>query len=151
MYFSSAISELVIFVSVVDYLYLFPFIISLDFFICCNCFQLSLCFCLMNFGQVYVFQQLLKLWPIVWFQLDQLLHEGSVFTHLIALSDRVHPPCNRDISVFLPYRTQLFSSFQKGHISFLLHLLYFPLFYICHKILRKWDGFCRQFGHLGSF
>ena len=70
-------------------------------------FLLSLC--LLKFGQVFFFffQVNLKLWPIIWFQLDPFLHKSSVFIFLV---DWIHSPCNRSLfsliknpSVFLAF------------------------------------------------
>ena len=66
------------------------------------------------------FLLLLKLWPIILFQLDQLLHKNSVY--LITLSDYVHPPCISGISVLSHIGPHYSPSFKKGQISFVFHL-----------------------------
>ena len=72
---------------------------------------------------------LLKLWPIIWFQMDQIHHKSSVF---ISLVDWIHSACNRSMGIFS----------HKGSTIFLASMKYtFPfLFYRHHKILHKLDG-----------
>ena len=68
-----------------------------------------------------VFQLLLNLWPITGFQLDQFLHEHSIFVVLIGC---IHPPYNRAIAAFSHIGPYNFPCFQKGHISLMFHLKY---------------------------
>ena len=48
---------------------------------------------------VFFFQVTLKLWPIIWFQLNPFLHKSPVFIFLV---DWIHSPCNR--SMFSPIK-----------------------------------------------
>ena len=97
------------------------------------------------FGEIRLsvdfFQLLLKHCPIFWFQFDQLLYKSFVFIHLIVLSAWVHPPWNRSVSVLSHIGPYYSPRFHKGHISLVLHLWYFLLFFI--NILRsrkKWGS-----------
>ena len=70
---------------------------------------------------------LLKLWPIIRFQLDQFLHECSIFVVLIGC---IHPPCNRGIAIFSNVGPYNFSCFQEGYIPLVFHLKYFLFFFV---------------------
>ena len=74
-----------------------------------------------------VFLLLLKLWLTIGFQLDQFLHESSIFVVLIGC---IHPPCNRGIAAFPQGGPYNFPYFQEGHISLVLHLKYFLFFFV---------------------
>ena len=95
-------------ISHIGFLFIFNFLLSL---------------CLLKFGLVYVFfQVILKLWPIIWFQLDPFLHKSSVFIFLV---DWIHSPCNRsmfspikDPTVFLAYWKDTFVLGFTSSISF---------------------------------
>ena len=67
-----------------------------------------------------------KLWPIIRFQLDQFLHESSIFVCLI---DYIRPPCNRGVDVFSIVVPYYFPCFQKGHFPLVFHLKYFFFFF----------------------
>ena len=72
-----------------------------------------------------VFQLLLKLWPIIGFQLDQFLHEYSIFVVVIG---SILPPCNRGVAAFsniTPYNSPCF---QEGNIHLVFNLNYFFFF-----------------------
>ena len=72
-------------------------------------------------------QVLLKLWLIICFQLDQFLHECSVFFVLIGC---IHPLCNRSVAVFSHVAPYHFLWFQEGHIPLVFHLSYFLFFFV---------------------
>ena len=69
----------------------------------------------------------LKLEPIIGFQLDQFLHECSIFVVLIGC---IHPPCNRDVAAFTHVGPYNFPCFQKKHISLVFRLKYFLFFFV---------------------
>ena len=74
-----------------------------------------------------VFQVLLKLWQVIGFQLDQFLHECSIFLVVIG---SIRPPCNGGVAAFshiAPYNSP---SFQKGNIPLVFHLNYFFFFLV---------------------
>ena len=65
--------------------------------------------------------------PIIGFQLDQFLHECSIFVVVIG---SIRPLCNRCIAAFshiAPYNS---SGFQEGHISLVFNLNSFFLFLV---------------------
>ena len=70
---------------------------------------------------------LLKLWPIIRFQLGQFLHKSSVFVVLIGC---ICPPCNRGIALFSHVGPYYPLSFQEGHIPLVFHLKYFLFFFV---------------------
>ena len=77
---------------------------------------------------------LLKLWPIIHFQLDQLLHECSIFAVLIV---RICSPCKRH-NCFLPCSSRQFSLLPGRIHSSCVSPQAFPfLFWKHHKILHK--------------
>ena len=70
---------------------------------------------------------LLKLWPIIGFQLEQFLHKCSIFGVVIGF---IHPPCNGGIAAFshiAPYNSP---NFQKGNISLVFDLNNFFFFLV---------------------
>ena len=69
----------------------------------------------------------LKLWPIICFQLDQFLHESSI---LVVLIGCIRPPCNRCVAVFFNVGLFYFPCFQEGHIPLVFHLKYFFFFFV---------------------
>ena len=83
-----------------------------------------LSWCLVKFGREF-FQTLLKLWPIIRYQLDQFLYESSLF---VFLNGCIRPPCNRGITLSSRVGPYCFSSFQEGHFPLLFHLKYFLFF-----------------------
>ena len=69
----------------------------------------------------------LKLWPIIGFQLDQFLHKCSIFGVVIG---SIHPPCNGSVAALshiAPYNSP---SFQKGNIPLVFNLNYFFFFLV---------------------
>ena len=73
------------------------------------------------------FQALLKLWPIIGFQLDQFLHKCSIFGVVIG---SIRPPSNGGVAAFshiAPYNSP---SFQEGNIPLVFHLNYFFFFLV---------------------
>ena len=70
---------------------------------------------------------LLKLWSIIVFQLDQFLHECSIFVVVI---DSIRPPCNRGVAAFSQIAPNNSSCFQEGHISLVFNLNYFFFFLV---------------------
>ena len=70
---------------------------------------------------------LLKLWPIIGFQLDQFLYEYYIFVVVIG---SIHPSCNRGVAAFshiAPYNSPCF---QEGNIPLVFHLNYFFFFLV---------------------
>ena len=70
---------------------------------------------------------LLKLWPIIGFQLQQCLHKCSIFAVVIG---SIRLPCNGGVAAFshiAPYNSP---SFQKGNISLVCDLNYFFFFLV---------------------
>ena len=70
---------------------------------------------------------LLKLWPIIGFQLDQFLHKCSIFGVVIG---SIRPPCNGGVAAFshiVPYNSP---SFQEGNIPLVFHLNFFFFFLV---------------------
>ena len=70
---------------------------------------------------------LLKLWSIIGFQLDQFLHECSIF---IVVIGSICPPCHRGVAVFshiAPYNSPCF---QERNIPLVFHLNYFFFFLV---------------------
>ena len=57
---------------------------------------------------------LLKLWPIIRFQLDHFLHVSSIFVW----NGSICPPCNRGRAVFSQVDPYYFPCFQEGHSSY---------------------------------
>ena len=76
---------------------------------------------------------LLKLWPIIRFQLDQFLHESSIFVLLI---DCIRPPCNRGVAIFSHVGPYYFPCFQERHNPPVFHLNYFLFFFI--DVTESW-------------
>ena len=70
---------------------------------------------------------LLKLWPIIGFQLNQFLHKFSISVILIGC---IHPLCNRSIAAFSHVGSYNFPCFQEGHISLVFQLKYFLFFFV---------------------
>ena len=95
--------------------------------------------CLSFFFFFFFPQVLLRLKPIIRFQLNQSFYQSSTYCLYW-----IHPACNRD-ECFLPYRTLLFSLLPRRlfvlcftcNISF----NFFFFFYRCHITLNKPDGF----------
>ena len=74
-----------------------------------------------------LFQVLLKLWPIIRFQLDEFLHECSIFVVLIGC---IRLPRNRGVTVFSQVGAYNFPCFQEEHIPLVLLLKYFLFFFV---------------------
>ena len=74
-----------------------------------------------------VFQVLLKLWPIIRFQMGQFPYECSIFVVFIGC---IRPSCNRSVAVFSHVGPYSFPCFQKGYIPLVFHLKYFFFFFV---------------------
>ena len=70
---------------------------------------------------------LLKLWPIIGFQLDQFLHVCPIFVVVIG---SIRPPCNGGVAAFTHIAPNNSSCFQEGHISLAFNLNYFFFFLV---------------------
>ena len=89
--------------------------------------NLLLSWCLVKFIRMQFFQELLKLWPIIGFQLEQFLHKCSIFDVVI---DSIRPPCNGGVAALshiAPYNSP---RFQKGNISLVFDLNNFFFFLV---------------------
>ena len=86
-----------------------------------------LSWCLVKFDRIYFFQVLLKFWPIIGFQLDQFLHECSIFVVVIG---SIRPPCNRDVAALSNIAPHNSPSFQEGNIPLVFNLDYFFFFLV---------------------
>ena len=129
---SGRFSVLLLGLSHIGFLSLFKFLLSLYW---------------LKFGQALFFQVILKLWPIIWFQLDLFLHKSSVFIYLV---DWIHSPCNR--SMFSPIKDPIvFLAFWKD--TFILRFtssIPFSFLSISQDFaLAGWP--CWQLEHLISF
>ena len=78
-------------------------------------------------GPRVVFQVLLKHWPIIGFQLDQFVHECSIFVVFIG---SIRPSCNRSVAGFSHVAPYNFTCFLEGHIPLVFQLSYL-LFFFC--------------------
>ena len=64
---------------------------------------------------------------MIWFQLDRLLHECSIFVVLIGC---ICPLFNRGVAVFSHVGPYYFPCFQEGHILLVFHLKYLFFFFV---------------------
>ena len=92
-----------------------------------------LCAC-WNSTKYKFFLVFLKLWTILWFQLDQFFHQISLV--LITLSNWIRCSCNRGRSALSNVGPHHFPRFQKADILLLLYLQYFLLPFI--NVARSW-------------
>ena len=111
------------------------------------CKFLSLSLCLLKFGHVF-FQNLLKLWLIVRFRLDQFLNQSSIFVVLI---DWIHSLSNKSVRVFSHAELYYFHCFQEAYVLLVLYCnISFPFFIdVTWPWISRWS--CQQFGHFFSF
>ena len=93
----------------VDILYVFPGNISINFSLSVvTSFRWVSTSASRTLAEWKLFQVLLKLWPIIWFQVDPLLHQNSVFVLYVTLPDSFHLSCYRCMS-YIPNRILLYS------------------------------------------
>ena len=101
------------------------------FLICIDCSWLSL-----KFSREQVLLLFLKFWSIIRFQLDQVLHQGSIPSVLVALSDWICLSYDRGESTLSHVGSRYFPSFCKASVFLVFHPKYFFLHFI--NVPRLW-------------